>query len=251
MRACVRQFLNAAVEHLDLSGPAAIVAGHDVDHETTYWMRGQFAGQMALECRIPPRAAPDADIELGSLPLAPDSIRAFFCLDLVSRFEETAELLELALPLLAPGGVALVAADIGQSRPQIGMSRVLTPLGLERLVANLDAAIVGWQGDVDFPSSLFLVTCRAPVPTRFANAAGQFIEAFQRSLAPAETTIPWLVRAWQKLERRVIARDTATTTRPSESSFSLHLPRSADWKAALLNRPRREAAGDGTTFDAA
>lgn len=251
MRTCVRQFLNAAVEHLDLAGPAALIAGADEDRESLHWMRSQFAGQMSLECRTPPRAAPDADIELGSLPIAPDSIRTLICLDLVSRFDETAELLMLALPLLAPGGMALVAADIGQSRPQIGMSRVLTPLGLERLVANLDAAIVGWQGDVDFPSSLFLVTCRAPVPTRFAHSAGQFIEAFQRSLTAAEPQIPWLTRAWRKLERRVMARERATTPRPSESSFSLHLPHSADWKAALLNRPRREAADDGARSDAA
>ena len=183
MCAFVQQFLDAAAATLELAGPVALIADDSNSRAAGHWLRGQFAGQLVLECRVPAGRRDDDEFELGDLPVENESLRTLLCLDLLHRFEETAALLRLALPLLAPGGMALITANIGNSRPQEGLSRMLTPVGLERLVANLDAAILGWQGDPDFPDSLFLVASRSPVPPRFANAAGRFIDTFQLSHA--------------------------------------------------------------------
>ena len=243
MRDFVRQFLAAAATTLDLDGPVALIATGRKSGEAGNWMRRQFAHQLALDCRVPSAGSIDAEIDLASLPVESESLRTLLCLDLLRRFEETAELLKLSLPLLAPGGMVLVTADIGSARPQAGSSRVLTPLGLERLVADMDAAILGWQGDVDFPNSLFLVACRSPVTPRFAHRAGRFIEAFQGTQPASAGPFRWPVRLWRSLKewrpRRV---DQAATS----TSFLLHLPRAADWKEALLNwPPGREVPGAG------
>ncbi len=179
MRDFVRQFLTSAATTLDLGGPVALIAGERDGGEAARWMRRQFSGQMVLDCRVPGAHHADEELDLGRLPVENDSLQTLLCIDLLRRFEETAELLRLSLPLLAPGGLVLVTADIGDARPQAGLSRVLTPVGLERLVADLDAAILGWQGDPDFPSSIFLVASRGPVVPRFAHSAGRFIETFQ------------------------------------------------------------------------
>jgi len=237
MREFVRQFVTAAADTLDLGGPVALLAP-EAAGEAGPWMRRQFAGHLALDCRVPTSKNELDEMALGTLPLGDESLRTLLCLDLLRRFDETADLLRMSLPLLAPGGLLLFTAHIGDARPQPGVSRVLTPLGLERLAADLDAAILGWQGDADFPDSLFLVACRSPVPAGFAQAAGRFIESFQATPQDIPAPPTWPVRLW----RSVLAWRTKPTVPPAENSnhatsFLLHLPSQSNWREALLNWP--------------
>jgi hypothetical protein len=241
MRDCVQQFLTAAAATLDLEGPVANVATDHSSSEARHWMRRQFAGKVALDCRVPATRFGDCELLIPSVLIERGSLRTLLCLDLVKRFDETAELLRYVLPLLEPGGLLLVTADIGDARPQEGLSRVLTPLGLERLTANLDGAIVGWQGDVDFPRSLFLVACRSPVPERFVHGAGRFIDSFRwQQLDPAPHP-SWHMKLWSALRAwRTRGSQEAEETVQEETSFSLHLPSARDWKQALLRMPPAE-----------
>jgi len=159
------------------------------------------------------------------------------------RFDETAEFLRCSLPLLAPGGMALVTVEIGETRPQAGLSRVLTPLGLERLIAGLEAAIVGWQGDVDFPRSLFLIFRKSPAGQHFAQAAGRFIETlhWQQTVAARKHSGPLRLWRWLRPWRARSGQPAAEHPREA-TSFSLHLPSAADWKEALFHQP--PAAGN-------
>ncbi len=238
MRAFVQQFLHAAVANLELAGPVALIANDGNSRGAAQWMRHHFAGQLALDCRVPAGRQDDEELDLGDLPVEKESLRTLLCLDFLHRFEETAALLRLALPLLAPGGMALVTAHIGNARPREGLSRVLTPVGLEKLVANLDAAILGWQGDPDFPDSLFLVACRSPVPPRFANFAGRFIDAFQSGQCTAPIQNDWSARLRQWLRRWLTQHDAnAEQASSTATSFLLHLPGAADSREALLSWP--------------
>ncbi len=237
MREFVRQFVSAAADTLDLDGPVALLAS-DTAGGAGDWMRRQFGNQLTIDCRIPANSKEVEEVALGSLPFEEESVRALFCLDLLRRFDESAELLRMSRPLLAPGGLLLFTAHIGDARPQPGVSRVLTPLGLERLAADLDAAILGWQGDADFPDSLFLVACRAPVPTSFAQAAGRFVEAFQTTKIVAPEPATWPVklwRLWQAWRHGPVV--SAPETSAAATSFLLHLPSQSNWKEALLNWP--------------
>ena len=139
------------------------------------------------------------------------------------------------LPLLAPGGIALITADVAHARPHEGLSRVLTPLGLERLVAELDAAIVGWQGDADFPRNLFLVACRSPVSAGFAERAGRFTDEFTSAVTTAARSTAWPARFWRWLSARAGRRHAATEHNGDPPCFSLHLPAADDWREALFS----------------
>ncbi|HVU88799.1 MAG TPA: hypothetical protein VHD36_15865 [Pirellulales bacterium] len=238
MRAFVQQLLDAARATLELAGPVALIADDSNGRDVAPWMRRHFAGQLVLDCRVPSGRRDDDELDLGDLPVENESLRTLLCLDLLHRFEETAALLRLALPLLAPGGMALVTANIGNARPREGLSRVLTPVGLEKLVAELDAAILGWQGDPDFPNSLFLVACRSPVPSRFANQAGRFIDTFQTSQRSVVIDDDWPARLRQWLRRWFSRREaSAEEASAAPTSFLLHLPGATDWREALLSWP--------------
>jgi hypothetical protein len=237
MRAFVQQFLDSAAATLDLAGPVALIADDSNSRIAGQWLRRQFAGQLVLDCRVPAGRSDDDELELGDLPVENESLRTLVCLDLLHRFEETAALLRLALPLLAPGGMAMITAQIGNARPREGLSRVLTPVGLERLVANLDAAILGWQGDPDFPDSLFLVACRSPVPPRFANNAGRFIDTIQSCQRVAAVEDDWSARLRKWLRRLVRGDEQAAAASSTATSFLLHLPGATDWREALLSWP--------------
>ncbi|MES1213788.1 MAG: hypothetical protein ABUL64_04300 [Singulisphaera sp.] len=238
MRAFVQSFLGAAAGTLELAGPVVLLASHRGGREAARWMRRQFAGQVALDCRVTTAPHGESEIDLGMLPVEHESLQSLLCLDVLRRFEETEDLLRRSLSLLAPGGMLLLTADTRGAHPQEGLSRVLTPVGLERLVAELDAAILGWQGDPDFPESLFLVACRSPVPDGFATRAGRFIEAFQASERAVPPSPSWSERFRRLLRQlRLMPSPPELAESAPPASFLLHLPRAANWKQALFGWP--------------
>ena len=241
MRPSVDRFLQAAASHLDLHGPVALLRSGKRNADAADWMRRQFTGELMLDCRVANDAAPDEEIELGALPIEEESLRTLLCVDLLRRYEETAGLLAAVRPLLAPGGIAILTADVSHARPQEGLSRVLTPLGIERLVADFDAAIVGWQGDIDFPHNLFLVACEFPAPDEFAASAGRFINAYQSSAAGGPVS-RWGARLWNALRRWSGRGAAATSSSGQPVNFLLHLPKDADWKEAIFDRAPRKRA---------
>ncbi|MBI2826265.1 MAG: hypothetical protein HYX69_16410 [Planctomycetia bacterium] len=240
MRDCVGRFLAAAVQTLQLEGPTAWLTGPDADGEAALALRRLLACETLVRCQLPAAALADEEIDLPHVPLAAESFGAVICLDLVRRLDEASGVLDVALAALAPGGMALMTVDTAGARPQAGLSRVLTPLGLERLVAGLDGAVVGWQGDADFPASLYLVACRPPAPPRFADSAGRFVDAFQQR---AVASSRWRGGLYTLLLRFFRRRHAAVPSAPAQATcFSFHLPRCVDWKSALLANERTQAA---------
>ncbi len=239
MRECVRQFLKAAVQGFELDGPAAMVTTHATPYEVDAEVGRLFVGASFNCCRIPASDSPADELLFPELPLAPESLQAMVCLDLVRRFDEAQDLLDQALMRLAPGVLLLLTADIGEARPNVGLSRVITPLGLERLVSPLDAAVVGWQGDVDFPRSLFLIAGPSPCDPRFGQRAGKFLERFQASQSYPPARGPRFARLFAPWRRQA-----GPGTAAEELSFSMHLPPVGNWKEALLELPRSEERGN-------
>ncbi|HEY2837877.1 MAG TPA: hypothetical protein VGJ26_01925 [Pirellulales bacterium] len=234
MRRCVEEFLKAAVRGFELDGPAALVTADITPYGVDASVGQLFAGASFISCRVPTTDNPVDELLLPELPIAPESLQVLVCLDLVRRFDEAQDLLEQAMTRLAAGGMLLMTADIGEARPSVGLSRVLTPLGLERLVARLDAAVVGWQGDIDFPKSLFVIAGPKPCDPRFGQRAGKFLELFQASQAPQQVSAPWYARLLTPWRRA----STVVTAKNGESlSFSMHLPPAGNWKEALLELP--------------
>ena len=103
MRDFVRQFLTSASTTLDLGGPVALLAGERASGEAADWLRRQFTGELVLNCQVPTLPNARRELDLGNLPVECDSLQTLLCLDLLTRFEETAELLQVSLPLLAHG----------------------------------------------------------------------------------------------------------------------------------------------------
>lgn len=235
MRKCVQQFLNAAVEGFELDGPVALITTDHSPRDVEACVGQMFAGASFTTCRVPASDDPTDELLLPELSLAPGSLQTIICLDLVRRYDEAKDLLEQSMTRLATGGVLLFSADIAEARPSVGLSRVLTPLGLERLIAQVDAAVVGWQGDVDFPKSLFLVAGSKPADPQFGQRAGKFLELFQAAQPSPQARTPWyskLLAPWREQE------ESKTPTNEELLSFSLHLPRASNWKEALLELPR-------------
>jgi hypothetical protein len=235
VRPFVQYFLTAAAETLDLQGPVAVIRSERCAGDTSAWARRRFDGQFLLDCRLAARTSVNSELTFEGMPIELDSLRTLLCVDLLCRFDETAEFLRLAMPLAKPCGLVLLTADVRGTRPQMGLSRVLTPLGLERLAADLDGAIVGWTGDVDFPDSMLLVACRSPVCSDFGARARLLIETFQTD-AQSAARVSWPALMWRLLSPwRGQPRAAAEARSAAQTNFSLRLPRAANWKEALLD----------------
>ncbi len=233
MRASVMRFVAAATRSLNLEGPVAWLAGPCSAADSGQWASQLLAGKVIVRCTLPIGASGEFDVPV--LPLAAESVGTMICLDLVQRFDETAAVLDLAHERLASGGLLILSADVTKAQPEAERSRVLTPIGLERLVAHWDAALVGWHGSGDFPQSLFLIACRAPAPIDFSAGAGELMECFQRDM-PQCAERGWLDRFIAAC-RHWLREDTDTDPPVADSvSFALHLPRPVNWRSAMVGR---------------
>jgi SAM-dependent methyltransferase len=247
MRDNVRAFVEIAASALQLEGPVYEFGSYQVPGHARGDLRDLFPGRRYIGCDLREGPGVDQIEDLGCLSLADHSARTILCLDTLEHVFEARRAVEEMIRVLAPGGVLLLAAPMDfriHQHPDDYWR--LTPTCMARLLAPLEATVVGSQGVENFPHTVLGIGCKTPVGPRFGRGVSRLLEEYQAWLARQSAHAwPWRLKrllAWtrSKGERRRLAQFHT-------ARFSLHLPPSS-WPA-VLTAPVPEPAFKGSRID--
>jgi SAM-dependent methyltransferase len=140
--------------------------------------------------------------DISQLSLADESVSTILCVETLEHVFEVRRAVDEILRVLAPGGTVVITTPFNfylHGYPDDYWR--LTPSCLQRLLAPLDATVVGSQGVEKFPHTVFAIGCKAPVPTDFAARVERLTTTFQLSLKQAEAAEP----TGKRFKRRVVS----------------------------------------------
>jgi hypothetical protein len=248
MREHAQTFVRLAAESFRLSGPVFEFRSVEADEHVGDAMRGLFPRQTYVSCRTQEGPEGDEQAGLAHLTMAARSAKTIICLGPTEQLQRADKLLENLLDVLAPGAVLLLVAPVIYGLNRHGQfERPLTPLALVRLLARLEASIVGWQGAEDFPHTVYALGCKGPVEPEALRAAGRFVGEFTSWVESASPASPWRARLRDWL-RRPALRGVARPPQADRVQFALHLPQATRWKKGLFDPPLSEPS-TGTRLD--
>ncbi|MBI3463591.1 MAG: methyltransferase domain-containing protein [Planctomycetes bacterium] len=180
MRDNVRAFI-AAAQAFRVRGPVYEFGSYQVEGQAELAdLRGLFPGQRYVGCDMRPGPGVDRVEDLGRLRLPSGIARTVICVDTLEHVFEARHGVDEMLRVLAPGGVILLSAPFEfriHAYPDDYWR--FTPSAIDRLLAPLDAAIVGSQGVESCPHTVFGVGCKSPVSDRFLQGIQPFLTTFQ------------------------------------------------------------------------
>jgi len=171
---------------------------------------------------------PDTELDrlekLERLPFPAAAARTVLCIDALQHVFEPRQAVEELLRILAPGGMLFLASTLEPSRLEHpDQYWRLTPRAIERLLAGLEATLLGWQGPDDSPHTVFGLGFKPPVPAEFLDVSNQFLDRFQARTAAAGQV------GWRARLRRLatLARGRWAWRRlrdHSKTQFVVHAP---------------------------
>ncbi len=226
MRDNVRDFVRIAAECFCPQGPVFEFGSYLVEGQGSLGdLRNYFRGREFVGCDMREGPGVDRIEDLGGLTLANESARTIICVDTLEHVFEVRRAADEMIRVLAPGGMIFISAPMDfRIHDYPSDYWRLTPSCLERLLAPLDATLVGWQGVESHPHTVFAIGVKHPVSAEFAPRAPKFMSAYQEYLRGVEgqTTLSRKVKrtlfGWlrSKGERRRIDEE-------HQAQFILHL----------------------------
>jgi len=216
----VSAFLQSASEAFGLEGPV---------YEFGYSPVTNSAGA-PLPCRDEPAKIekfeePERLEDLVTLPYADGVARTVISINALEHTFEPRRAVEEMIRILAPGGLLLIssaASDQACERPDCYWRP--TPCAIQRLLAGLEATLIGWQGTHPNIHTSFAIASKPPAPERFAADVNRFLDRFQRRLDEAAEPLGWRQRLVRMLWRHT----------PDRRQFVLHLPAREHLRHELL-----------------
>jgi len=163
--------------------------------------------------------------DLVPLPYPDGAARTVIAIDALEHVFEPRPAVEEMIRILAPGGLLLISSASGAQacqRPDCYWHP--TPCAIQRLLAGLDATLIGWQGTHPNVHASFAIASKPPVPRTFPAGVNRFLDRFPRRLDEAAHPLSWR----QKLAH-LFRQPTS-----SKPQFVLHLPAQEQFKHALL-----------------
>jgi SAM-dependent methyltransferase len=174
--------------------------------------------------------------DLAQLPYQDGSAGTVACLNVLQHVADPGAVAEEMIRLLAPGGIFLVCSCTGGRTPaNMGLLWRPAPHAFQRLLAPLEATLIGWQGREGDPHSLYGLGCKAPVTPIYLAGVNQFLSHFRQALTQEQRAVPWLERAREWLAR-LSGRSTSGRARTDyyHSQFVMHAPVDARFHHDLL-----------------
>jgi len=164
--------------------------------------------------------------DLTRLPFPNSAARTVICIGALEHVFEPRRAMEEMIRILAPGGILLVCSPLRRQMTDLADRYWRpTPGAVQRLLGELEATLVGWQGADQFPHTVFGIGCKLPVPGRFLRGANRFLDRFQQRLRQSAERVRW----WRKLVRLLSGLGQTEEHRRAirdfhKARFILHLP---------------------------
>jgi len=188
--------------------------------------------------------------QLARLPFPDGAARTVIAINTLEHVFDPRRAADELIRILAPGGMLLIASE---SDPLMPLSPDHywrpTPRAMQRVLAGLEATLVGWQGAERFAHSLFGIGCKRPVAGTFVSGVNRFLDRFQHRLDRLAAEVSWS----QRLKRLLLGWTRGPTERRQhrdyyQSRFTLHLPLGPQFKHQLLG-PGPPEQKTGTRLD--
>lgn len=158
------------------------------------------------------------------------------CLNVLQHVTDPGAVAAEMIRLLAPGGILLVCSCIGgRSAADANVLWRPAPHAFQKLLAPLEATLIGWQGREGDPHSIYALGCKAPVPPPYFAGANQFLKGFRQALDRERLAVPWFMKARDWLARLAGRTTTGRAQRDYYlSQFVLHAPVEQGFRHELL-----------------
>lgn len=178
MQEHVQALVETASGAFDLAGPVfefGFCPG--VDPVGGAGLGGSFPEASYVGCELGEDARIDRLPTLDRLPFPAAAARTVVCVDTLVHVFEPRKAVEEMVRILAPGGILLLceSAVLGDSETVDDYWRP-TPHALERLLAPMEATLVGWQGEEQAPHTVFALGCKGPVAAGFVRGVNRLID---------------------------------------------------------------------------
>jgi SAM-dependent methyltransferase len=197
-------------------------------------------GRRCEPAKIEKLEEPERLEDLVPLPYPNGVARTVISINTLEHAFEPRRAVEEMIRILAPGGLLLISsASGGQACERPDCYWRPTPCAIQRLLAGLDATLIGWQGTHPNIDTSFAIASKPPAPETFAAGVNRFLDRFQRRLDEAAEPLGWRQRL-----ARLFSRYT-----PPKPQFVLHLPARGQLEHALLSACLPEE-NSGARFDA-
>lgn len=251
MREHVRTFVELAADCLPLAGPvyefgSFLVEGQRLRAD----LRGVFPGRPYVGCDL--RAGPGVDRieDVSQLSLADGVAGTVLCLDTLEHVFEARRAVDELIRVLAPGGVLLISVPFSfrvHNFPDDYWR--MTPGCLDRLLAPLEASVVGSVGLESDPHTVLALAAKAPLAPGLLTGINRLLDDFSRRLDGLEAAAAGRHRVRRWLTRWT--RSKGDRRREEEfyaSRFTMHLP-AQTWYGAELARALSASPGRSAGFD--
>lgn len=252
MRTNVRAFVQIAAESFALDGPVYEFGAYLVENQAGRGdLRKFFPGRRFVGCDMREGPGVDRVCDLACLDLPDECAQTVLCLDTLEHVFECRRAVEEMIRILAPGGMLLISAPLDfRIHDYPSDYWRLTPSCLARLLAPLDATLVGSQGVESYPHAVFGIACKTPVSSRFARGANRFFESFQNWLTEENQRRTWQTRLKQWTIGRLRSKgERRRLMHFHQARFALHMP-ARSWVMSRSNDANlSQPAPTGTRLD--
>ncbi len=174
--------------------------------------------------------------ELTHLPQKSGSVGTVACLNVFQHVADPRAVADEMIRVLAPSGVLLVCSCTG-GHPAANADLLWRPAphAFQRLLAPLEATLVGWQGREGNPHSIYAIGSKAPVTPLFLAGVNQFLKTFRHTLSRQQHSVPWIEKA-RELLTRISGRPSSGRGRADyyHSQFFMHAQVDAQFQLDVL-----------------
>jgi SAM-dependent methyltransferase len=193
MRDNIRAFVELATKAFELDGPVYEFGSFQVREQRRIAdLRTLFPGRPYVGCDMRPGLGVDRIEDLTDLDLADETARTVLCVETLEHVFDVSRAAAELVRVLAPGGTLLVTTPFDFSIHGYPSDYWrLTPVCLRRLLAPLDAMLVGWQGPEKHPHTVFAIGSKAPLDARYVERAKRFSTAYTQWCREAGRREPW------------------------------------------------------------
>lgn len=174
--------------------------------------------------------------DLSKLPFRDGSARTVICVGTLEHVFEPRKAVDEMIRILAPGGLFVVGTvGGGASARQPNHCWHFTPNSMQRLISNLDASVVGWQGPETAPHAVFGVGCKGPIDLAFVRGVNPFMQSLQRRLDKQSEEAGILRRIKRRMVDWMCTPDQRRRwSEHYQARFVVHMPVTPKSKQELL-----------------
>ncbi len=139
--------------------------------------------------------------DLVELPFSDGIARTVVAAGALEHVFEPRGAVEEMTRILAPGGLLVLCCSQSSEASRHLADRYWhpTPQAIQRLLAEFEATLVGWQGVSQSPHSVFGLASKRPAADAFLAGVNYFLDRFQGRLRHAAAQNRW----WRRLRRRL------------------------------------------------